>query len=159
MLYGEKIIILGALSMSRIRYQGAIIRRDRLLLIKHSEHKSGRSYWVIPGGGREAGETEEECVQREMMEETGLAVMVERPLLDEIVNLDRHKTYLCRADAGDPQPGYEPELEASEHYAITEVRWFDLSSPASWDALVMTDPFTYPLLQKIQAALGYPVDG
>jgi 8-oxo-dGTP pyrophosphatase MutT (NUDIX family) len=143
--------------MSRIRYQGAIVRDDHLLLIKHSEHKTGRSYWVIPGGGREAGETEEECTRREMWEETGLNVTVERMLLDEIVSPDRHKTYLCRADTGDPQPGYEPEPEVAEHYAITEVRWFDLSSPATWDALVKSDRITYPLLKQIQAALGYPV--
>ena len=141
--------------MSRIRYQGAIVRGDQLLLIKHSEHKGGRAYWVIPGGGREEGETEEACVQREMMEETGLHVTVERLLLDEPCGVDRHKTYLCRADAGDPQPGYEPEPEVAEQYAITEVRWFDLSSPDSWDALAKNDSITYPLLKHIQGALGY----
>ena len=47
----------------RIRYQGAIVRDDHLLLIKHREHTSGHAYWVIPGGGREEGETEEECVR------------------------------------------------------------------------------------------------
>ena len=148
--------------MSRtIRYQGAIIRDDQLLLIKHSEHKTGRSYWVIPGGGREAPETEEACVQREMLEETHLKVTVERLLVDEPSDpnraYERHKTYLCRADAGEAQPGYEPEEEAAEQYAITEVCWVDLYSPAKWDAQVKADPITYPLLQKIQAALGCPV--
>jgi ADP-ribose pyrophosphatase YjhB (NUDIX family) len=147
--------------MSRIRYQGAIIRGDQLLLIKHREHKGGRSYWIIPGGGIEAGETEEECVQREMLEETGLKVTVERLLLDEIIQLNRHKTYLCRADAdaGEPQPGYEPEPEAAEHYAIVEVGWFDLSAPASWEPLAKADPITFPLLQKIRSALGYGGEG
>ena len=54
--------------MSRaIRYQGVVIRDNHILLLKHQEH-AGRYYWVIPGGGREVGETEEACVQREMLE-------------------------------------------------------------------------------------------
>lgn len=149
--------------MSRIRYQGAIMRENQILLIKHREHKSGRAYWIIPGGGREAGESEEDCVRREMFEETGLTVSVERLLLDEIVETHQwhaqHKTYLCRADEGNAQPGYEPEPEVAEHYAITEVRWFDLSDTASWDQLVKADPITYPLLQKLQSVLGYKIEG
>jgi len=149
--------------MSRIRYQGTILREDQILLIKHREHKSGRAYWIIPGGGCEAGESEEDCVCREMFEETGLTVSVECLLLDEIVEAHQwraqHKTYLCRADAGDAKPGYEPEPEVAEHYAITEVGWFDLSDPASWDQLVKADPITYPLLQKLQSVLGYKIEG
>ena len=49
----------------RIRYQGAIIRNQHILLLKQIEHASGRSYWQIPGGGIEPHETEEQCVQRE----------------------------------------------------------------------------------------------
>lgn len=144
-----------------IRYQGAIMRGDHLLLIKHREHAGGRSYWLIPGGGQEAGETEEECVKREMLEETHLEVTIERLLLD-IPSLipgiyQRFKTYLCRADSGEAQPGYEPEEDAAQIYAIVEVGWFDLSRPDTWDPQVMTDPFTAPLVRKIQIALGYPV--
>ena len=50
------------------RYQGAIIKDHHILLIKQTEHASGRSYWLIPGGGIEPGETEEVCVQREVLE-------------------------------------------------------------------------------------------
>jgi 8-oxo-dGTP pyrophosphatase MutT (NUDIX family) len=46
--------------MSRIiRYQGAIIKDHLVLLLRHREHKTGRSYWLFPGGGIEEGETEE----------------------------------------------------------------------------------------------------
>lgn len=40
-----------------IRYQAAIIHNRQILLIQHREHASGRSYWLLPGGGREAKET------------------------------------------------------------------------------------------------------
>lgn len=142
-----------------IRYQGAILRNDEILLIKHREHKSGRSYWLLPGGGREGEESEEDCIRREMREETQLEVSVERLLLDErdhpMGAYLRLKTYLCHADDGIPKPGYEPELEAAQNYAIAEVRWFDLRSPERWDAEVKSDLITYPLLQRIRAVLGY----
>lgn len=146
-----------------IRYQGAVIRDHHILLIKHREHASGRSYWVIPGGGREADETEEACVERELLEETHLKVTIERLLVDEAdvpaVAYQRFKTYLCKDVLGDPRPGYEPEEHASQIYAITEIGWFDLRQPASWDPLIKTDRFTHSLLQKIRAALGYSETG
>jgi ADP-ribose pyrophosphatase YjhB (NUDIX family) len=145
------------------RYQGAIIRDHHILLIMHREHESGRTYWLVPGGGMEDGESEEQCVIREMKEETNLDVTVERLLFEEDgIEGGFYKkinTYLCRADHGEPMPGYEPEESASSFYGIIDVRWFDLRQPETWGALVKPDPFTYPLLKKIQAALGYPVAG
>ena len=117
--------------MSRItRYQGAVIRRDHILLIKHREHASGCEYWVIPGGGREEGESERDCVQREIEEETNLRVAVKRLLLDQPgppdAGYQRYKTYLCLPMQGEASPGREPEPEAAQVYEITAVRWFDL---------------------------------
>ena len=68
-----------------VRYQGAVIRDDELLLIKHHEHSTGHFYWVLPGGGIEPGESEEACVIRELFEETGLVVEVERFLFQKML--------------------------------------------------------------------------
>src|SRR5512136_2943143 len=96
-----------------VRYQGAILRADHILLIQHREHATGYAYWVLPGGARESGETEEACVIREMREESHLEVAVERLLLDEPSHptgiYKRLKTYLCHIVSGTPAPGYEPE--------------------------------------------------
>jgi hypothetical protein len=35
------------------------------------------------------------------------------------------------------------------------VGWFDLLDPAAWPALAVSDSITYPMLQRIRAALGY----
>ena len=141
------------------RYQGATIRNDHLLLIKHREHATGHSYWLLPGGGREGKESEEDCIRREMLEETHLSVKVERLLLDEMADpmgiYKRLKTYLCHAANGVPRPGYEPEVEAAQKYAIADVQWFDLRNPGSWDDELKADKFTFPLLQRIRAVLGY----
>lgn len=144
-----------------VRYQGAIVRNDHILLIKHCEHATGRAYWVIPGGGRESGETEETCVKREMLEETHLEVTIERLLLEENAAAESgyqyFKTYLCRVSGGEERPGYEPEIEAAGLYAITEVGWFDLCDPGQWPAEMKADRFTFPLVQQMRAILGYPV--
>ncbi len=145
--------------MRHTRYQGAIINEDQILLIKHTEHKSGRSFWVIPGGGREAGETEMACVVREMWEETNLVVRVERLLVETALPNDPfnkiRKTYLCTIVSGEAAPGHEPEADAAAHYAITEVAWFDLRSEESWEASIFTNQIAYPVLQEIRRALGY----
>jgi hypothetical protein len=67
----------------------------------------------------------------------------------------RLHTYLCTVAGGEARPGHEPEAEAAQEYAITQVGWFDLRNAASWDAEVRADPLTCPLLRRIQRALGY----
>jgi ADP-ribose pyrophosphatase YjhB (NUDIX family) len=147
--------------MGRVtRYQGAVVRDDHLLLIKH--HLRGRDHWLIPGGGQEDGESEAQCVRREIREETHLDVTVERLLLDEPTPpgsmYQRYKTYLCLPGPGEPSPGHEPEMEADQDFAIIQVGWFDLRDESDWNEEVLADPITYPLLQRVRAALGYSVD-
>jgi 8-oxo-dGTP pyrophosphatase MutT (NUDIX family) len=141
------------------RYQAAILRGAEILLIKHREHADGRSYWVLPGGGIEAGETEIECVRREVCEETHLEVSVEALLLDEPPFYDnggpyqRFKTYLCRSLTADASPGYEPEPEASAIYAIVEAAWFSLEDETTWNDIIVNDPIIAPTLRRIRDAL------
>jgi 8-oxo-dGTP diphosphatase len=141
------------------RYQGAIIHNDAILLIRHEHPTSDRTYWVFPGGGKEDGETEEECIAREMKEETNLIISVERLILDEPEHPDgiykRRKTFLCRPIEGRPKPGFEPELEAAAEYSIVEVRWFDLRDEINWGKELLQDPITYPQLLRLRETLGY----
>lgn len=141
------------------RYQGAILQNHHILLLKQIEHASGRSAWIIPGGGIEPDETEEACVQREMQEETGLLVQVQSLLLDEPSSpgaiYQRWKTYLCSILEGEAQPGYEPEAAYATTYSFTHVGWFDLRHPTTWDEAIGSSSHTYALLQRIRSALGY----
>ncbi len=146
-------------SLRLVRYQGAIIREHHILLIRHQERASGRNYWVIPGGGRLEGEAEETCVMREMKEETNLDVQVVRLLLDEARGpgrvYKRAKTYLCSIVGGEAQPGYEPEPEVAQVYAIVEVGWFDMRDQTGWGEKVRSDVNTYSLLLSLRSVLGY----
>jgi ADP-ribose pyrophosphatase YjhB (NUDIX family) len=141
------------------RYQAAIIDHDHMLLLKVVDHEHGHMFWVIPGGGQEVDETEEACVQREVLEETCLHVEVMHLILDEPEIDDRiyqrAKTYACRINGGELKPGCEPEVDTVDFTTIQEIGWFDLRNPMTWDALVLNDPITYPLLQRVRAALGY----
>ena len=56
----------------------AVVVRDGMILLSH-ETVSG--WWLVPGGGLEAGETPEECCVRETEEETGLIVRPVRQFL------------------------------------------------------------------------------
>ena len=141
-----------------IRYQAAILHNRRILLVQHREHAGGRSYWLLPGGGREADETPEHCLVREVHEETGLTITVERLLLDDPAPAgdvyQRFHTYLCKPSTYTASPGAEPEPEAAALYAIAAVAWQPLDEEAGWDREVAADPLTAPLLRRIRAALG-----
>jgi 8-oxo-dGTP pyrophosphatase MutT (NUDIX family) len=142
------------------RYQAAILHNGHVLLIKVWDHTfTGQTFWTIPGGGRQPGESEEECVRREAWEETNLRVEVDRLLLETPDAPDglyeRLKTYACRIAGGEPRPGSEPEVDSAERRTIQAVGWFDLRDPASWDPLARNDPITLAMLLRLRAALGY----
>ena len=141
------------------RCQAAIMRGNHILLIQHREHAGGRAYWLLPGGGMEPGETEIECVRREMREETNLEVQVERLILEEeLIEADGvtrkiYKTFLCSPLNGNAVPGYEPESWVSAQYEIAAVGWFDLYDESTWNPLILNDRITAPLLRRIRAKL------
>ena len=67
--------------MSRARPEvavGAVVVRDDRLLVVRRGHGPGAGEWSVPGGRVEGGETLHEAVVREVWEETGLEVVVER---------------------------------------------------------------------------------
>lgn len=67
------------LNSVRIRVAGLVMRDGEVLLISH--RKDGRVYWLLPGGGVDHGESLEEALQREFLEELGISVRVGQPVL------------------------------------------------------------------------------
>ena len=125
----------------------------------HCVPQGEAGFWVLPGGGREADESAEACVAREVREEAGVEVAV-GPLLYEVAadppdgTYARWRTYLCRVTHGDAVPG------GGEGWAeLTAVRWLPLDEPASWEFALREDPFLYPQLLRITAALRAPEVG
>lgn len=66
------------MSQPRVRVGVVIPQDDRILLVRH--RKGERTYWMLPGGGLDYGETVAQCAEREVHEETGLVIQAERML-------------------------------------------------------------------------------
>ena len=77
----------------RIRVSAILRREGRVLLIRHE--KGGREYWLLPGGGVQAGETLARALQRELAEELG--IVEELPLEGPV----------CLVDSIAPQVGLQ----------------------------------------------------
>ena len=96
-----------------------IVARARILLVYHEDPDTGHSWWVLPGGGREPGETLAQAAVREVFEETGLHVRVLRRL--RVPPDTPHATYALflaepvDADASDLDPTPTVDL-AAERY-------------------------------------------
>jgi ADP-ribose pyrophosphatase YjhB (NUDIX family) len=57
-------------SEPRIRVSAILRWNERLLLCRHE--KPGKEYWLLPGGGVNAGESLADALHRELTEEVGL---------------------------------------------------------------------------------------
>ena len=75
----------------RIRVSAILRREGRILLCRHEKPGRGE-YWLLPGGGVNAGETLVEALYRELAEECGIedALPVEGPVaVVESISPDR----------------------------------------------------------------------
>ncbi|MFB9617730.1 NUDIX hydrolase [Kutzneria kofuensis] len=94
----------------RTRCVGGIAHdsRGRLLLVKRGK-PPGQGLWSIPGGRVEQGESDERAVERELLEETGLRVIVGHLIGSVVrpapVGVFDISDYSCQAIGGALRPG------------------------------------------------------
>lgn len=135
------------------RLQAAIVRDEHLLLLQCTP-PGETPFWTLPGGGREAGESDAQAVAREVREELGVGVEV-GAVLDDVPadppdgTYTRWRTFACRLVEGEPAAcGTDGRAE------LTAVRWLPLADRDEWDAALRSDQFLHPQLERIRAALG-----
>jgi 8-oxo-dGTP diphosphatase len=88
----------------------AIVIKDDQLLVMH-RNKFGKEYYTLPGGGIEPNETPEQTVIRELVEETGVVVAIERLVFIENPGaiFGTQYVFLCSYQSG--QPVLHPDSE------------------------------------------------
>ena len=106
---------------------------QKILLVRH--RKGNRLYWVLPGGRLEYGETFQECAVRELKEETGLDIQIEKFLfLSEAIAPDRSRhivnIYLKgKITGGVMRVGNEPVLAGVDFLPLEDLGRLTLFPP------------------------------
>jgi ADP-ribose pyrophosphatase YjhB (NUDIX family) len=120
-----------------------IVQNSRILLVERG-HEPLKGYWSLPGGILEVGETLDQAIRREVLEETGLVIepvevveIFERIMRDDQGRAEYHYVladYLCRVTGG--------ELCAADDASRAE--WF---TREQLDGLKLTEG-TLPVILK-----------
>ncbi len=114
---------------------------DRILMVRFEDEFG--DWWSTPGGGVDVGESDAEALQRELLEEVGLAGFELGPLIwtreHWLVNPRRfggqvERIYLVRSESFEPAPSFSADELAAE--GVVEARWFTIDELES----VITGP-------------------
>lgn len=62
----------------RVRVCGILLQNEKVLMAKHKMDGKDAVFWAPPGGGLEYGESTEDALKREFIEETGLEIEIKR---------------------------------------------------------------------------------
>ena len=105
----------------------AIIFKDNKMVAMYRE-KNGRTYYTFPGGGMDEGETINECVKREVIEEFGIVV---KPIR-EVYTYEDEKTYqhfiLCDWESGELGTGEGEEFQGDASRGVYEPMLIDIEN-------------------------------
>ena len=113
----------------RARVCAAIIQGDKILMVKHRH--DGKSYWTLPGGGVQPGESNEQALVREVLEETQLKVEVDRFLFEEPYSEGVSYCYLVTQKTADrARMGSDPEENdlPPQCHMLQGIEWHTLES-------------------------------
>ncbi len=95
-----------------------LINNEGKILLGKRKNEPKKDYWDNPGGFVDVGESAEETVVREMREETGLNISIEKYLgsIPDIYGIGPtlNLVYTVKSQGGEPQP----------HDDVVELKWF-----------------------------------
>ena len=109
----------------RVRVSVIIIDENRILLVRHEKY--GRTYWVLPGGGVDFGESLEEAAVREVKEETDLDITVDKLVfVDDILPEDLHRHvvdvyFTAKVVGGELKLGADSIMRELRYFPVEEL--------------------------------------
>lgn len=116
----------------KIRVRAVIIKNDKVLAIKRD--KEGDHFWCFPGGGIEEGESEQEALERECLEEANINVKVGKKIYHQDFKGDNINFYLCEILSGEVGKGNGPEYQNKSGSTNTyEPIWLPIKDLKNYD--------------------------
>lgn len=108
---------------------GAVVVGDGALLMVQRGHEPARGAWTLPGGRVEKGEYIEDALRREVLEETGIEISIERLLGIFEVVAEPHYVILdfLATAAARTEPTPDTDALAARWVPLDEVQTLDLT--------------------------------
>lgn len=113
--------------MRRVEVAAAIIIKDKKILGTRRAHGKLKGYWELPGGKVEEGESLEQALKREMIEELECEIQIEK-MFDFVEHdyPDFHllmHCFICRIISGDITLRVHDEMKWLTKESLFDVKW------------------------------------
>ena len=123
---------------------GIIFKDDLVLICRRKPEKSLGGYWEFPGGKVEDGESNEESLLRELIEELNLKVKIKQHFFDTVHQYDNGAieliSFIC-----------ETENIASESTDHDQLEWVNVSDLLGWKLAPADIPIAKELIEELKA--------
>jgi 8-oxo-dGTP diphosphatase len=118
----------------RVRVCGICVQDGKILLINLAGMNESGEFWSPPGGGLQFGETIEDCLKREFLEETNTVISIGKFLkIREFLKPPLHAIelfYEVKIESGIVKMGFDPEMEEQ---IIKDIQWLSFEEVLAKD--------------------------